>query len=101
MGEAKTSGWRALMAEGRLARFALLCLGIWLNAADSLMTATIMPSVAADIGGYAYFGWNIAGFILGAILAGASAGQISMRSEERRVGKECVRTCRSRWSPYH
>src|SRR3546814_19759903 len=23
------------------------------------------------------------------------------RSEERRVGKECVRTCSSRWSPYH
>src|SRR3546814_14120121 len=26
---------------------------------------------------------------------------ISFRSEERRVGKECVSTCRSRWSPYH
>src|SRR3546814_6826426 len=25
----------------------------------------------------------------------------SLRSEERRVGKECVSTCRSRWSPYH
>src|SRR3546814_8191539 len=30
------------------------------------------------------------------------SGQISViRSEERRVGKECVSTCRSRWSPYH
>src|SRR3546814_8512503 len=26
---------------------------------------------------------------------------IKERSEERRVGKECVSTCRSRWSPYH
>src|SRR3546814_7620560 len=26
---------------------------------------------------------------------------IMFRSEERRVGKECVSTCRSRWSPYH
>src|SRR3546814_12664619 len=26
---------------------------------------------------------------------------IVKRSEERRVGKECVSTCRSRWSPYH
>src|SRR3546814_15611568 len=26
---------------------------------------------------------------------------ICERSEERRVGKECVSTCRSRWSPYH
>src|SRR3546814_8214932 len=27
--------------------------------------------------------------------------QRPLRSEERRVGKECVSTCRSRWSPYH
>src|SRR3546814_16736798 len=27
--------------------------------------------------------------------------QRPVRSEERRVGKECVSTCRSRWSPYH
>src|SRR3546814_18547992 len=26
---------------------------------------------------------------------------LAARSEERRVGKECVSTCRSRWSPYH
>src|SRR3546814_1896304 len=26
---------------------------------------------------------------------------VEHRSEERRVGKECVSTCRSRWSPYH
>src|SRR3546814_2697790 len=28
-------------------------------------------------------------------------GDRRARSEERRVGKECVSTCRSRWSPYH
>ena len=27
--------------------------------------------------------------------------KITTRSEERRVGKECLRLCRSRWSPYH
>src|SRR3546814_7968187 len=32
------------------------------------------------------------------LLAGGAAAE---RSEERRVGKECVSTCRSRWSPYH
>ena len=26
---------------------------------------------------------------------------IALRSEERRVGKECASMCRSRWSPYH
>src|SRR3546814_14459800 len=40
----------------------------------------------------------------GMYLAGMAAGSVSKsgkRSEERRVGKECVSTCRSRWSPYH
>src|SRR3546814_14515148 len=31
----------------------------------------------------------------------AEAAALQGRSEERRVGKECVSTCRSRWSPYH
>src|SRR3546814_13530964 len=31
------------------------------------------------------------------VVLGPAAG----RSEERRVGKECVSTCRSRWSPYY
>src|SRR3546814_7135173 len=30
-----------------------------------------------------------------------SCPDLTVRSEERRVGKECVSTCRSRWSPYH
>src|SRR3546814_2382095 len=30
-----------------------------------------------------------------------SANFVQPRSEERREGKECVSTCRSRWSPYH
>src|SRR3546814_11628298 len=33
-------------------------------------------------------------------IAGESIDAVQ-RSEERRVGKECVSTCRSRWSPYH
>src|SRR3546814_12914597 len=40
----------------------------------------------------------------GAVLtspATAKLMQMRWRSEERRVGKECVSTCRSRWSPYH
>src|SRR3546814_14199993 len=32
---------------------------------------------------------------------GSPLTQAATRSEERRVGKECVSTCRSRWSPYH
>ena len=32
---------------------------------------------------------------------GATGENAVIRSEERRVGKECLRLCRSRWSPYH
>src|SRR3546814_18292139 len=31
----------------------------------------------------------------------AHSFSVAVRSEERRVGKECVSTCRSRWAPYH
>src|SRR3546814_3942295 len=39
---------------------------------------------------------------LGSMQALIEEGEAGLeRSEERRVGKECVSTCRSRWSPYH
>src|SRR3546814_15272369 len=52
------------------------------------------------LGGVA--GLAIAAALMPAVSA-ASGGMIALptRSEERRVGKECVSTCRSRWSPYH
>src|SRR3546814_7671454 len=44
-----------------------------------------------------YEGWGLP------VTEALAHGQIPViaRSEERRVGKECVSTCRSRWSPYH
>ena len=49
---------------------------------------------------------NMPAINVGVILSGGQApgghNVISgLRSEERRVGKECLRLCRSRWSPYH
>src|SRR3546814_5719835 len=35
------------------------------------------------------------------LAVGYTDAEYTSRSEERRVGKECVSTCRSRWSPYH
>src|SRR3546814_17985196 len=39
--------------------------------------------------------------LLNPISANLNSSTFVRRSEERRVGKECVSTCRSRWSPYH
>src|SRR3546814_3355726 len=45
-------------------------------------------------------GWAQINYPYGASVEDARA-KLEYRSEERRVGKECVRTCRSRWSPNH
>src|SRR3546814_1341805 len=45
-------------------------------------------------------GFTMTGGAAGSNL-GANGALTIRRSEERRVGKECVSTCRSRWSPYH
>src|SRR3546814_14435017 len=44
---------------------------------------------------------GIAIFVVLAVFLGVKEGIGFLRSEERRVGNECVSTCRSRWSPYH
>src|SRR3546814_4143954 len=50
--------------------------------------------------GYGLYGEPLTAFLfLGAALI--FAGNLLNRSEERRVGKEGVSTCRFRWSPYH
>ncbi len=72
------AGWRDLMAPGLAARFAFLCLGIWLNAADALVTVTLTPTIAKDIGGFQYFGWSVAAFLLASIIAGAVSGRVSL-----------------------
>src|SRR3546814_15937448 len=44
----------------------------------------------------------LAGFLIALTEdANHASANFRWRSEERRVGKECVSTCRSRWSPYH
>ena len=47
----------------------------------------------------AKYDWAAIGDRFGQVLETLAAK--TSRSEERRVGKECVTTCRSRWSPYH
>jgi MFS family permease len=71
--------WADVLGEGRLPSFVLISLAVWLNAADSLITATIMPSVGRSLGGYAYLGWATSGYLMGSVLAGACSGVLAMR----------------------
>src|SRR3546814_3754715 len=53
--------------------------------------------IAEPLDGYG----NRHGFVVIDTRRRHDVGDARPRSEERRVGKECVSTCRSRWSPYH
>lgn len=75
----EASRWIDFLDEGRAARVVLICFGLWLNAADSLVTSTIMPTVGRDLGGYVYFSWATAAYMAGAILSGATAARLSAR----------------------
>src|SRR3546814_12386951 len=42
---------------------------------------------------------SMAALMISELLAGFARRRVSARTEERRLGKECVSTCRSRWAP--
>jgi MFS transporter len=58
---------------------AVLCLGVWLHAADSLLAATVMPSAIDEIGGLAFIYWTVGLYQLGSIVAGAATGTLTLR----------------------
>lgn len=68
-----------ILSEGRWALFLLVLGGIWLHAADSIVVATVMPAVVADLGGIEWTPWAFALYELGSIVAGALAGLSSLR----------------------
>src|SRR3546814_11355914 len=76
--------------------------GLWVLI-SLLMTASAVALAGLPLATLAFLGFL--GTTVTAMLAIVSGPLLAMgaalRSDERRVGKECVSTCRSRWSPYH
>src|SRR3546814_8265224 len=70
-----------------------------------------LPIFADVLTNFFWLHWIYLGLVWGTVIfvalsvwlrqLGAPSLAFCWRSEERRVGKECVSTCRSRWSPYH
>ncbi|MCF4165729.1 MFS transporter [Zavarzinia compransoris] len=79
MSDGATARWADVLRERHFPVFLLLCFGIWLHAADSLLVATAMPTVVAEIGGAAYLAWATALYVLASIVAGAAAGSAMRR----------------------
>ncbi len=64
-------------------RLAVLCLGVWLHAANSMLAATTLPSAVREFGGGDLIGWAFALYLLGSILAGAGTGALVRRADLR------------------
>lgn len=82
---AQTVSWGELLASRHFGVLAILCFGVWLHAADSLLVATLMPSAVRDIGGIAYLSWTLALYELGAICAASVTGLLVIRTDLRTV----------------
>lgn len=73
-------GWSALLKDGNLTRISILCLGVWLHAASSMLVATTLPSAVNEFGGAHLASWAFTLYLLGSILAGSATGLIISRS---------------------
>jgi MFS family permease len=76
---------RPLWSPQLMGRFALLGVGVWLYAADTLVTATTSPGMVSDIGGIRYLNWGLSLYAVGAIIAGAAAGMLCGRFGIKRI----------------
>lgn len=72
-------GWRAIATGTYGPALALVCLGVWLHAADGLLVATMLPAMVAEIGGQALVAWTVALYEVGSIAAGAASGLLALR----------------------
>src|SRR3546814_14593828 len=65
---------------------------------DVLLAISVAPYTTAAVERVTYAAGRGVDIVA---ITDSAASPVAVRSEERRVGKECVRTCRSRWSQYH
>jgi len=76
--------WTEILNRRYASPLILVCLGVWLHAADGLIVATMLPSIVADIGGRALVAWTTALYEIGSIVAGASSGLLALKAGVRR-----------------
>lgn len=76
---AATVSWRQILTPKYAISLSLVCLGVWLNAADRLIVSTMLPAILADIGGEAYISWVFVLYDVGAIVSGAVSALLTLR----------------------
>lgn len=75
--DAAAPGWNALFQAGRAPAAAILVCGILLHSMNVLLTATVLPSIIADIGGASEISWPTTAYLAASIVAASGAGLLS------------------------
>ena len=73
-------GWREVVTREHLPRLLVLCLAIWLHAANTMLAATTMPEAVGDIGGLRLISWAFALYLMGSIVAATSIASSAVRT---------------------
>lgn len=84
MVQPETARWRDILTGKYRSLLTLVCLGVWLHAADSLLVATMIPDIVADIGGANLIPWTVMLYQIGSVVAGVASGLLAMRFGLRR-----------------
>lgn len=71
--------WRAFLSSSYFPSLALVCLAVWLHAADALLVATMLPSIVGELGGSGLVAWNVTLYLTTSILAGTASALITIK----------------------
>ncbi len=77
-------GCSEILTREHVPALILVCFGIWLHAADSLLVATMLPTIITDIGGDSLASWAFALYEVGSIVTGAASGLLATKLGIRR-----------------
>lgn len=71
--------WGEFFRNTSLPSVVLVCLAVWLHGSDSLVMATMIPSIVGEVGGSSLVGWSISLYEMGSIVAGSTGALLTMR----------------------
>ncbi len=83
--DSQSVSWREVAAREHLPLLLVMCLAIWLHAANTLLAATTLPEAVDDIGGLRLISWAFALYLMGSIVAAAAVGAFVARAGLRRT----------------
>jgi len=79
------AGWRALLAPRLVLTLCVLLGGVLLHSMNMLITATLLPSVVAELGGANLMSWPTTAFVASSIIAASGTSLVSGRFGNRRA----------------